>query len=545
MKVHAFLTDAIYISIVFFIFCYHFDVTEGIFRSKQEWLNDVKTTQRHYGIAASDVDDDGHIDWIVAGFDGPNFVLKYDVKAKRLINIAARNSPYAAIMDEAGQAIGISACDIDGDGKEEIYVLNTNNGFAGLSSYSDKLFKWRNGSYVDLYSDPVNSNITAKNYAGRSVACIDRAGTGRYSFIITAYANDKHAKFAMIEMDLYHRQNYARTGNIVLVDVAEQVGIAQATGGRGVVVGPILGNNGRSDIFFGNENSPWLKLSGDNFLFKNLGNGSFADVAVKLNLADGFSNARGVALGDFDENGWLDIVVGNWNGHHRLYLQDKDSGKFRNVANVQFDNPSLVRTVMVADFNNDGLTDIFFNHFCSRDGGPTHNRLTTIKKFGKEIRQNVGDAGMADEPYGCGTGGSYADMDEDGTLDMILSHADSFADPATAPLTVFRASTTNRNRWLRVAPKTVYGGPARGALVTIGFSNGRKLSQVIDGGSGYLCQMEPVAHFGLGLSLPNSLFIRWPDGRTYNRRLNRLDLNEVHVIDWGWSVITARGNPIV
>ncbi|XP_033727564.1 cartilage acidic protein 1-like [Pecten maximus] len=535
MRVRPVHTKAIFISIVFFTFCCLCDVTEGIFRSKQSWLNDVKTSQRHYGIAASDVDDDGHIDWIVAGFDGPNFVLKYDSKAKRLVNIAVRNSAYAAIMDEPGQAIGIAACDIDGDGKEEIYVLNTNKAFAGMSSYSDKLFKWRNGSFVDLYSDPVNRNITAKNYAGRSVACIDREGRGRYSFIITAYADDKNAKFAMIEMDLGHRDNYVRTGNIVLVDVAEEAGIAQATGGRGVVVGPILGNNGRSDIFFGNENSPWLKLSGDNFLFKNLGNGSFADVAVKLNLADGYSNARGVALGDFDENGWIDIVVGNWNGHHRLYLQDKDTGKFRNIANMEFDNPSLVRTVMVADFNNDGSTDIFFNHFCSRDGAPLYNRLTTISKFGTEIRQNVGDAGMASEPYGCGTGGSYADIDEDGHLDMILSHADSFADPSTAPLTVFRASSSNRNRWIRVAPKTVYGGPARGSLVTLSFPNGRQLSQVIDGGSGYLCQMEPVAHFGLGSSFPNSVFIRWPDGRTYTKRINRFELNQVHTVDWGWS----------
>ena len=41
-------------------------------------------------------------------------------------------------MDPKGQAIGVCACDIDGDGREEIYFLNTNKAYSGLSSYSDK-----------------------------------------------------------------------------------------------------------------------------------------------------------------------------------------------------------------------------------------------------------------------------------------------------------------------------------------------------------------------------------------------------------------------
>lgn len=528
-----------YFAVLCILLFHHSDVTNGFFRKRQKWLRDISTTQRHYGIAASDVDDDGNFDWFVAGFDGPNFVLSYDFKTKRLKNIAVRYSPYASLMDERGQAVGVCACDIDGDGREEIYVLNTNDAFAGLSSYSDKLFKWRNGTYVDLYSDPVNWNITAMYYAGRSVACVDRTGSGRYSFVVAAYANDKNGKFAMIEMNIGHRENNIKTGHVVLVDVAEKVGIARATGGRGIVVGPILGNNGRSDIFFGNENSPWIVHSGDNFLFQNLGNGSFDDVAVAINLADGYSNARGVALGDFDENGFIDIVVGNWDGNHRLYLQTADTARFRNVANLNFNTPALVRTVMVADFNNDGQTDIFMNTFCGRNNVAMYNRLYTITKLSSgELRQADNDVGMADEPYGCGTGGSFADVNDDGRLDLILSHADSSFDPYVPPLTTYRVSASSRNKWIRVAPTTVYGGPARGALVTITFRNGRQLSQVIDGGSGYLCQMEPVAHFGLGSRTPSSLFVRWPDGRTYSKKLSRFEMNKVHSIDWGRSVYT-------
>lgn len=60
-------------------------------------------------------------------------MLKYDKARGRLVNMAEdeRSSPYYALRDRAGNAIGVTACDIDGDGREEIYFLNTNNAFSG------------------------------------------------------------------------------------------------------------------------------------------------------------------------------------------------------------------------------------------------------------------------------------------------------------------------------------------------------------------------------------------------------------------------------
>lgn len=66
-------------------------------------------------------------------YNGPNLVLKYDKARGRLVNVAedVRGSPYYALRDRQGNAIGVTACDIDGDGREEIYFLNTNNAFSG------------------------------------------------------------------------------------------------------------------------------------------------------------------------------------------------------------------------------------------------------------------------------------------------------------------------------------------------------------------------------------------------------------------------------
>lgn len=54
------------------------------------------------------------------------------------------------------------------------------------------------------------------------------------------------------------------------------------------------------------------------------------------------------------------------------------------------------------------------------------------------------------------------------------------------------------NKWLRIIPRTKFGAFARGAKVTVFTSQSGVHTRIIDGGSGYLCEMEPVAHFGLG-----------------------------------------------
>lgn len=513
---------------------------DGMF-IKTNWLKNLDTSQLNYGVAVSDVDNDGSLEWIVAGFSGPNFVLKFDRATKRLINLA-QDHRYSAIADQGGQAIGVCACDIDGDGREEIYFLNTNNAYAGRADYGDSLFKWRNGKYVNLYTDPVNSRMEAKSFAGRSVACIDRLGTGKYSIVIATYSRGGVGNFALVEVDENHPSNDVSTGNIVLKNFASVARIDKATGGRGLVVGPILGNNGRSDIFFGNEGNPWMGNPGDNFLFKNLGNGSFEDIAEQAEIQDKYNNARGISLADFNRDGLLDIAYGNWEGEHRLFMQYKAVGearKFRNIANRQYAVPTKIRTVIAADFDNNGDTDIFMNNICShRDPNDREpNKLFTVipNQFNNSSDPEIKkmNIGQAKEPRGFGTGAAITDMDGDGILDLLISHGES----QTQPLKVYRVNRdVSRNQagkynWVRVFPRTKYGAPARGALVKLTTRTGRVYSSVIDGGSGYLCQMEPVAHFGLGEDKPMKLDVQYPDGVVVSASLRKSDKNKVHFVD--------------
>ncbi len=423
--------------------------------------------QFNYGIAVTDIDDDGEFELVVAGFRHPNLVLKWN--GSGFINIAD-----PVIADDQRQAIGLAACDIDGDGMEEIYILNTDT-FAGQKRVADRLFDRADGEWTDLFSLPVNQRI-ANLTAGRSVAALDRLGTGRYGFFVANYGGP----LRLYELDDDGRLN----------DVAPLARLDQVTGGRSVLALPLISTG--MDIFAGNEGGP-------NFLFRNNGDGTYMNVADMLNIGDDLQNARGVAVLDANQDGLPDIVCGNWEGPHRLFIQSFD-GTFTDLATPEIAAPSRVRTVIAADFDNDGYEEIFFNNI----GQP--NRLFGFRE-GRWVPMSIGDA---IEPFGFGTGAAVGDFDGDGRLELIISHGET----GMQPLTLYH-TPNNHNHWLRVIPYTAQGAPARGAVVTLRME-GRLLQRYIDAGSGYLCQMEPVAHFGLGESTEiERVEVRWLDGEMH------------------------------
>ena len=84
--------------------------------------------------------------------------------------------------DQNRRAIGIAACDVDTDGKEEIYILNTDS-FSGKKIYADRLLDFDdNRNFKDLFEDSINKQ-SLNFIAGRSVACVDRMGNGKILFM--------------------------------------------------------------------------------------------------------------------------------------------------------------------------------------------------------------------------------------------------------------------------------------------------------------------------------------------------------------------------
>ena len=450
----------------------------------QDISGSIKNNQKRlsYGVSVTDFNKDGKFEFIVTGFKFPNLILSH--KNGYLENINTNN----LFADQTRSTIGVAACDIDNDGFEELYFLNTDT-YSGQKQFSDRLLD-NNKNIIDLFQ--LEKNLRSLNLtAGRSVVCVDRNGDGKYGIYVANYGGPT-------------RFYELKKGSII--DQAPLLKINRITGGRAVVAGHILSNY--MDIFAANERGP-------NFLYKNE-NSTFKDVAESLGVEDTFENGRGTTLTDFLYRGKLDIVSGNWNGEHRIFLNNKN--KFNDIANSEFKIPSRVRTIISADFDNDGFDEIFINNI----GEP--NKLFKILSDG-ELKQIQLSNGL--EPLGLGTGAAVADIDNDGILELLVSHGES----GLQPLSLYKAKIKKPFKFLRILPKTTFDAPARGATVILN-TNIRNHAKTIDAGSGYLCQMEPVAHYGLrNGEKVNSVTIKWTDGSSDNFNID--ELNKTYIFRKG------------
>ena len=427
-----------------------------------------------YGVSVSDLNNDGKYEFIVTGFGFKNLALGY--KKGILLDTIKQN----IFSDEKRKTIGVASCDIDQDGFEEIYFLNTDT-YSGEKKYSDRLLDIKDNKFIDLFElkrNQSNLNLTA----GRSVVCVDRKGDGAYGIYVANYGGP--TRF------------YEKEGNKI-IDKAKKLGIDKITGGRAVVSGNILSN--RSDIFAANERGP-------NYLYYNT-NGNFVELADDYSIKDTYENGRGTALSDIYYRGRLDIISSNWEGPNRVFVLKNN--KFIDIANKEFKTSSKIRTIISADFDNDGYDEVFMNNI----GEP--NKLFKILDDGKFQQINISNAL---EFNGLGTGAAVADIDNDGILEMIITHGET----GYQPLTLYKAKI-KKNNFLRIKPLNINGAPARGATVTL-ISNLRTHSKTIDAGSGYLCQMEPVAHYGIRQNEKNiKIKITWTNGKSETFKVNNLN----------------------
>jgi hypothetical protein len=444
----------------------------------------------HYGVAAVALEG-LRLAFVVAGFGGPNRLLVWS--GGQLRDVA---SPELADMER--QAIAVAAGDLDGDGREEIYILNTDT-FAGPKRFADRLFHQHpSGLWEDFFERPENHAV--RNLAaGRSVAVIDRRGVGRYGFIVANYGRP---------MRLYE----LGPGG-ALADLAPALGLMHVAGGRGVLALPVFSPH--PDIFCVNEHGP-------NLAFQNRGDGTFIEMADQLRLADRDEHARGVTA--FDAGGTFGLAWANWDGLHRLMLRN-ETGTWSNHATPSFALPSAARTLIAADFDNDGHDELFLNNIgepnrlfrvevrpAAEMTASPETRAAGHEPFPRpapryEIQLRLLDAGDAVDAHGMGTGAAVADIDGDGVLELLVAHGER----APQPLALFKARTASPH-YIRVRPLTRFGAPARGAVVRAEYG-GRVHIKGICAGSGYLCQMEPVAHFGLGdCEKVDRINVTWPDG---------------------------------
>jgi hypothetical protein len=243
-----------------------------------------------------------------------------------------------------------------------------------------------------------------------------------------------------------------------------------------------------------------------NMIFHNDGTGRFVPVT---NLVTSTAQAAITgAWGDYDNDGWLDLVVADYYGPSLVY---------RNLHNGEFERANLGVTLgkgysaSWADYDNDGFLDLFLtytNALYHNNGDGTFTRVTT-GTVGVEQPEGT---------YGASYTSSWFDYDNDGFLDLYVPCGNEGGPTMAYIPNLFYHNNGNSNAWLVVKPlgtksnRSGIGATVRVQTYSAGQARWQR-REITSGGGDVANGQQLYAHFGLGNATSVArLKIEWPSG---------------------------------
>ena len=469
----------------------------------------------------------------VFDYDGDGLQDIYFVQSGRLPGFTPAGPPRSALYrnlghgrfeDVTGKAgvggpdrygFGCVAGDIDGDGDRDLYV----------TYYGPNVMYRNNGD--GTFTDVTETSGTGNPLWGTSAALADADGDGDLDLYVANYVAFDEANNLYCGENkpgyrtVCHPRNfdpqpdvfYRNRGDGTFEDVSMQAGIVDTTGkGLGVVFGDYDGD-GDQDIYVANDDTP-------NFLWRNRGNGTFEEVAQYAGVAlseDGVPQAgMGTDMADYDNDGLLDIFVTNLAEETNELYHNDGRGLFSDRTFVSgLGAPSLLDLgfgTFFFDADNDGDQDLFVANGHIIDNIGLYSDTITFE-MRPAFYRNVGDGRFERLVYGetaplgrtyVGRGAVPFDFDDDGNVDILMSQNDR-------PAVLLRNTGAPGRHWITIS---LQGSPpnrdAIGALVTL--RAGERLQvRYARTASSYLSQGDRRLHFGLGTTAGiDRLTVRWP-----------------------------------
>jgi len=482
------------------------------------------------GVAIGDVNGDGLPDMFFTGTQVP--CALYLNRGNFQFDDITESSGVIA----QGYCSGALMADLSGDGLVDIYICRR---------YGSNLYFVNNGD--NTFKEQAAAAGIGINQHSTHAAAFDFDRDGDLDLYVVN--NGEARRFGYLnpgECDRLFRNN----GDNHFTDVTALSGINDKGYGLSVSIGDV-NNDGWPDIYVAND------FEERDMLYMNDGEGLFIEEAMKqLPYMSQFSMGSDIA--DVNNDGLLDVLTADMlpESHARRMTQVGGMSKYGpffdsaqrihntlqlNRGNGRFSDVSYLAgiaatdwswSVLCADFDNDGNSDIFISNGTKRDLGDQDVSYHVaserdIKKDAyKEIpttrlknyyyantgtlrfESRADSVGLSDSVIS--NGAAYADLDGDGDLDLVLNNSDSVA-------FIYRNQLIEdgigSHAYLRVQLQGAkLNKSALGARVDL-YAEGLHVVREVQAGRGFLSSVDPTVHFGLGASRSvDSMVIRWPDG---------------------------------
>jgi enediyne biosynthesis protein E4 len=507
----------------------------------------------------------------------PGFRL-VDVTSSAGIQFQHNNGAYGGKLLPETLGSGCAFLDYDADGWQDILLVNGMD-WPGHQRERSTLKLYRNNRNGTFFDVTRSAGLDVHMY-GMGVAVGDYNNDGYPDLLITSVGQNRLFK---------------NTGKGTFVDVTKPSGL----GGRQAFSTSALwfdfDRDGLLDLFVCNyvkwspEHDVFCSLDGKRksyctpeayhgetcWLFRNRGDGTFEDATATSGIFDSSSKSLGVAMLDYDQDSWPDLLVANDTQPNKLYRNQRN-GTFKDVAvdaSIAFSAEGKARAGMgvdVGDFDNSGIPGLAITNFdnemiglfqASANGGysdvavqsgiglPSKDKLgfgcllldadldgwldlAVVNGHIDDTVRNVRNVGYAQQPQlflnnGKGTfrdvasdlGGGFAQP----KVGRGLAYGDFDRDGDLdllmtcnhGPAYLYRNDQLAGNRSIRIRLiGTKSNRDAIGATVRI-FHGGGGQSRLVKGGSSYLSQSELPVTFGVGKrDKTDRLVIQWPSGRT-------------------------------
>jgi len=489
------------------------------------------------GVCWLDFDSDGWMDlYLVNGSTLAQLQGKAKPTASNRLYRNNRNGTFADVTRKAlvpgrGWGFGCVAADYDNDGHTDLLVTNfgpnvlyRNRGDGTFEDATEKAGVagggvWHAGAAFGDYDNDGHLDLFVPGYLDFNLAQPEFK-TCQYKGLTVHACGPLGYRGAP---DALYRNN----GDGTFAEVTAAAGVADTRLYFGFqAVFEDFDNDGRLDLFVGNDSNP-------NYLYRNLGNGKFEETGVAAGVAlsaDGKEmSSMGVAVADYDGDGWMDIFVTTFADDNYILFHNDGKGFFTDVSYESGVGeptvPFLGWGTAFFDADNDGWPDLFCANghvYPEVDRGRTETYRQPLQLFRNrgngKFAEDAGWRALGKHPA---RGAAVGDFDNDGRLDLAVSLMDS------RPLLL--RNTAARGNWLRLklrGTKSNRGGVGARVSVT---ADGRRQTASLRAGDSYLSSSDPRLHFGLGAAKSAVVEVQWPGGAV---RRSTVEVNrEVEIVE--------------